>query len=206
MDVPRTLLCSILGMLVLVAVALLPRYAPRLRPALSATLGVVAGLALLVTAVAPVVAAFARGAKGAGAALLVAPNAVFAALSAGLGVPWSFGRTSAPGHLGLAVAFAVVVLLAIGVLAAARTGTGPVWRQAACLAPVTGATVAAVTALAGASAGLSLDVFAFALPVIEVRAAGDILIALVLGSAAGALAGLAGGAVRAGWDRRSIFS
>jgi hypothetical protein len=56
--------------------------------------------------------------------------------------------------------------------------------------------------VAGVSAQLSVSVLGLAFPVVVLRAAGDILVALVLGSAAGAVAGLAGGALLEVFDRR----
>jgi hypothetical protein len=60
------------------------------RPAGSATVTVILWVILAVMAVG-LIAALKAGPKVAGLALLAAPNAVFSALSVGVGVPWSMG-------------------------------------------------------------------------------------------------------------------
>jgi hypothetical protein len=215
-DVWRTAFGGLVWALVVLALVVLSSRHVRLpeglswvRPAVSAVVTVVlcATLAVVLTGLA---AGLFAGARVAGAALLIGPNVAFAALPAGIGVPWSVGSamssrgTGGPVH-GLAwlvpAGFAVVVLLAIGVLTAARTPApaGPAWRRRLTRAGrsglITGVLVAGTTALAGFSAHLSVSVLGMAFPVIVLRAAGDILVALVLGSAAGAVAGLAGSAL-----------
>jgi hypothetical protein len=208
-DVGRTVLGGLAWTLVVLALTLLSGGHVRLpdwvRPAVTASVSVLLGAALAGVA-AGLLLAVRSGPEAAGAALLAGPNVAFAALTAGIGVPWSAGPAShAHGTHGLAllisVLFAVAVLAAAGVLTAARTPApaGPAWRRgltrAGRSALTTGILVAGATAVAGGSARLSVAVLGMAFPVIVVRAAGDILVALVLGPAAGAVAGLAGGAL-----------
>ncbi|MDN3359577.1 streptophobe family protein [Actinomadura sp. DC4] len=221
-DVWRTALGGLVWALVVIALASIEhvRLPGGLRPAVTASVTVLLWAALA-TVIAGLALAAGSGTKS-GAALLLGPNAAFAGASTGIGVPWAAGPATrdtgwtlagiAHDH-GLAwlvpVAFAAVVLLAAGALTAAHTPPGAPWpARAGRSALAVGTLVAAMTAVAGGSAHLSVSVLGFTLPVIVLRAAGDILVALVLGAAAGAVAGLAGGAlteagrgrVRARWN------
>ena len=87
----------------------------------------------------------------------------------------------------------MTVLLVIGVLVAARTPVpAGAWRRlrAARLGLPVGELSACMTAAAGASAHLGVSAFGFAITVLGVRCGGDILVALAIGSAAGAVAGV----------------
>lgn len=210
-DVCRTALGGLVWTLVVLALTLLSSRHVRLpewvRPAVTTSVAVLLCAALAVV-VAGLVVAVGNGRRTAGAALLAGPNVAFAGLSAGLGVPWSAG-SAAPVRAGVAhglswavpVLFAAAVLPAVGILIAARTPApaGSAWRRgltrAGRSALTTAILVAGTTAVAGGSAHLSVAVLGFTLPVVVLRAAGDILVALVLGAAAGAVAGLAGGAL-----------
>jgi len=223
-DVWRTALGGLVWTLVVLTLVVLSSRHVRLpdglawvRPAVASSVAVVLWAVLAVVG-AGLLLAVRSGPKAAGAALLLGPNVAFAALPVGIGVPWSAGPATplrgGAAHTGwsltriahehglawlVPVVFAAVVLLAAGVLTAARTPVpaGSAWRRrltwAGRSAPTTGILVAGMTAVAGVSAQLSVSVLGFSLPVIVLRAAGDILVALVLGSAAGAVAGLAGG-------------
>jgi hypothetical protein len=217
-DLGRTLLGGLVWVLVVLALVALLQCRPDarhvrlpaalswIRPSVSVSATVVLGAALVVEAVGLLVA-IVHGPKVAGAAVLLAPNAAFAAFGAGIGVPWSAARSTpgvaqdislagiGPGWL-LPVAFSVTVLLVIGVLTAARSPVPPgvAWRRvrAARLGLPLGVLSAGMTAVAGASAHLGVSVFGFAVTVIGLRCGGDILVALALGSAAGAIAGITG--------------
>ena len=187
----RTLLGSLGWTLVVLALVIALDPGSPVRQAVRSCVAVL-GCASLAVTLAGLAAAVVRGPRAAGAALLLAPNATFATVSRGVGVPWSLGRAgSAP--LLLPAVFAAAVLLVAGVLAAVR---GPAWQNAVRLGSVTGPLLALLTAVAGASARLDVTVLGFTLPALGVRATGDILVALVLGAAAGAAAGLAGGPLR----------
>jgi hypothetical protein len=180
-----------------------------LRTAVSVSATVILCAALALEA-AGLLAAVRHGPKVVGGALLLAPNVAFAAVPAGIGVPWSVTRSTpaapdtsraltgvahGPTWL-LPLAFAVTVLLVIGVITAARTPVPPgtAWRllRAGRLGPPLGVLIAGMTAVAGASAHLGVSAFGFAVNVVDVSFAGDILVALALGSAAGAVAGIIG--------------
>jgi|tagenome__1003787_1003787.scaffolds.fasta_scaffold20931213_3 hypothetical protein len=210
-DVWRTAFGGLAWTLVVLALLVLASRDVRLpdglawvRPAVVASVTVTLWAALTAV-VAGLLLAVGGGPKVAGAALLLGPNVAFAALPAGIGVPWSAGphggwSGTALGHAWpVVVLFAAAVLLTIGVLTAARTPVPDrsAWRRrltrAGRSALTTGTLVAGMTAVAGVSAGLSVSVLGLVFPVVVLRAAGDILVALVLGSAAGAVAGLAGG-------------
>jgi hypothetical protein len=186
----------------------LPAALSWVRTAVSVSATVILCAALAVEATGLLIAV-GHGPKVAGAALLLAPNAAFAAFGAGIGVPWSAARSTPGGSQDtslasiahgpawlLPVAFSVTVLLVIGVLAAART---PVparaawrWLRAGRLGLPVGVLSAGMTAAAGASAHLGVSVLGFAITVLGLRCGGDILVALALGSAAGAVAGVTG--------------
>jgi hypothetical protein len=219
-DLGRTLLGGLVWVLVVLALVVLLQCRPDarhlrlptalswIRPAVSVSVTVILCAALAAGA-AGLLVGFAHGPKVAGAAVLLAPNAAFAAFGAGIGVPWSAARSTPGGSRDtslasiahgpawlLPVAFSVTVLLVIGVLTAARTPVpaGTAWRRvrAGRLGLPVGVLSAGMTAAAGASAHLGVSVLGFAITVLGLRCDGDILVALALGSAAGAVAGITG--------------
>lgn len=232
-DPGRTLLGALVWVLVVLALVALLQCRPdarhlRLPAALSwvrtavpVSLAVILCAALAVEALG-LLAAVAHGPKGAGAALLLAPNVAFAAFGVGIGVPWSAARSTPVGAqdsslTGIAhgpawllpVAFSVTILLVIGVRVAARAPVpaGVAWRRlrAGRLGLPVGVLSAGMTAAAGVSAHLGVSVFGFAMTVLDLRCGGDILVALALGSAAGAVAGVTGALLlelrdRTGWQ------
>lgn len=216
-DAGRTLLGGLVWVLVMLALVALLQCRPdarhiRLPAALSwirTAVSVSASVIPCAATAACLLVAVGHGPKVAGAAVLLAPNAAFAAFGVGIGVPWSAARSTPAGSqdtslAGIAhgsawllpVAFSVTVLLVIGVLTAARTPVpaGAAWRRlrAGRLGLPVGILSAGMTAAAGASAHLGVSVFGFAITVLGLRCGGDILVALALGSAAGAVAGVTG--------------
>ncbi|GAB2820996.1 streptophobe family protein [Actinoallomurus bryophytorum] len=217
-DLGRTLLGGLVWVLVVLALVALLQCRPDaralrlpaalswMRPAVSVSATVILCAALAVEA-AGLLVALVHGPKAAGAVVLVAPNAAFAAFGMGIGVPWSAARSTPGGPVAMTgiahgqawlppIAFAVTTLAVIGVLTAARTPVPPgvAWRRvrAARLGLPLGVLSAGMTAAAGASAHLGVSVFGFAVTVLGLRCDGDILVALALGSAAGAVAGTTG--------------
>ncbi|HEX6340005.1 hypothetical protein [Umezawaea sp.] len=193
-----------------VAVWALCRAPSALRPALSAT-SLVLGVAAVVTTAAGAVVAQRQDARAVGAVLLGGPSALFAAITAGLGVPWSVDvDPRVTGLLGGVLpdlpstdlptwpftALACVLLLVCGTVAAARApvsgATDLVLRNAAALGLVFGA-ASAVMVLA-ASPDLDLLVSARGFVFLETTAGvgGPVWTAVALGLVAGASAGALG--------------
>lgn len=128
-ELGRTLLGGLGWTLVVLALVVLLDAPTWVRPAVRAFVAVT-GCAVLAVTFAGLAAAVVYGRRVAGAALLLAPDATFAAVSRGVGVPWSLGRAgagSAPPLL-LPAVFATVILLVAGALTAVRA---PVPRGAA---------------------------------------------------------------------------
>ncbi len=165
--------------------------------------------------------------KALGGVLLAAPNVVFVAITRALGVPWHSSVSGAiganlrdrpdalPGTGAIAglpsphapgwvlPVLGAVLLLACGLLTAARTPTGPAapgWSgrlraaavPAAWLALVLGATLPVLTALAGFAVSATASVFGRGVPVADLGFAGNALVAAPLGLSLGAAAGFAG--------------
>ncbi|HWO63862.1 MAG TPA: streptophobe family protein [Umezawaea sp.] len=193
-----------------VAVWALCRVPAVLRPALSATV-LVLGVALLITTAGGAVAAQPQGGRFVGAVLLLAPSALFAAITTGLGVPWAVDLDPrVAGMFGGVLPelpsvdlptwpftlLSVVLLLVCGTLAAARTPvtdpTDLVLRTAASLALVFGAASAVMVLLASASADLRVAARGFVFLQTSAGVRGSLWTAVPMGLVAGAVAGAVG--------------
>ncbi|MCS7481904.1 streptophobe family protein [Umezawaea endophytica] len=200
-------LAAVLGV---VAVWGLCRVPAVLRPAFSATV-LVLGVTLLVVTAAGAVVAQVQDGRVVGAVLLLAPSALFAAITAGIGVPWAVdvdpqvvkmlgGVLPELPSVDLPTwpftVLAVVLLLVCGTLAAARTAvedaTDLVLRNAAASGLVFGVVSVVMVLLASASADLRLAVRGFVLLETSAGVRGSVWTAVPLGLVAGALAGAAG--------------
>ncbi len=203
---------ALLAVLGVVGVWAVGRGPAVLRPALSATVLVLGGAALLATA-AGVVVARVQDARAVGAVLLAAPSALFAAITAGLGVDWSVDADPRVTRMLGGVlpelpsidlptwpftVLAVVLLLVCGVLTAVRTAgsatdpTDLVLRCAAALGLVFAAASAAMVVTASASVDLRVSARAFVLLDTTAGASGSVWTAVPLGLVAGAVAGAVG--------------
>ncbi|MDH2429519.1 hypothetical protein [Sphaerisporangium sp. TRM90804] len=199
-----------------------PRALAALREAAAASAGVVLGLVAAVTLLGLVVSAVTLRPVVAGATLLAGPNAVLAALGAGLGVPWASspagepGRTGGPGRVSGAggpdmmsvpdtwpwpmAAFTVLgaaVLLVAGITAARRMrpaeALGRAGWGAGAMALVWAVLLPLVTVASGGSVTVGVRLLGGAVPLASTGLGGDVLTAVVCGLTAGALAGLLGG-------------
>jgi hypothetical protein len=180
-----------------------------LRPALSAT-ALVLGVAALITTAGGAVVAQVQEARAVGAVLLAGPSALFAAVTAGLGVDWSvdadqrvvevLGRVlpelpSVDVPTWPLTTLAVVLLLACGALTAARTEAGTadlVLRCAAALGVVFAVASAVMVLVASARVGLRVSARGFVLLDTASGVGGSVWTAAALGLVAGALAGALG--------------
>ncbi|MFE9749554.1 streptophobe family protein [Saccharothrix saharensis] len=192
---------AVVGVLAVVAVC---RLVARFRVALRGVAWAAAG----VTVACLVGAWVFGGTAAAGGVLLGLPLVVFGAVSLGLGVPWAVSSDGAlacvldgvppPAAGGPLTWVAVVVLLGLGVLVARSGGRdgGPLRRAtrlAVLLGSVVGVALGVLALLSRVSVGLGIEAFGFTFPVLDARFAADPLVALLLGAAAGAAAGFAGG-------------
>lgn len=177
-----TVLFGLIGALGVVGVCL--PFSGALRAAVTATVAVLASVALLVTVGAALFGAFGSGRAAAGMALLAGPSVLFAAVTRGIGVPWAIERSglggippdaivhgalpgaadgaARPGALPVVdlpmwplMVLAAVLLLGCGVLAAVRTGARP-WLPC-CVAAAMGPVVAAAATVMTVAATMRLD-------------------------------------------------
>ncbi len=138
----------------------------------------------------------------AGGVLLLLPLVVSGVLSLGLGVPWTvrtdgalacvLDRVAPPAPGGPLTWVAVGALLAVGVAVALAGRGGRPLRRAAWLGVAAGVALGVVVWLSQVSVRLGITAFGFSLPVLDAGVAANPLVALVLGSAGGAVAGLLG--------------
>jgi hypothetical protein len=203
------LLAVLLAAVGVAAVWALCRAPAVLRPALSAT-ALVLGIAALITTAGGAVVAQTQEARAVGVVLLAGPSALFAAVTAGLGVNWSVDADQRVVELlGGALpdlpsvdvptwpltALAVALLLTCGVLTAARTKAGAedlVLRGAAALGLVFAATSAVLVLAASARVGLRVSARGFVFLDTAAGVGGSVWTAAALGLVAGALAGAVG--------------
>jgi hypothetical protein len=224
-----TVLAGLVWVLAALAVC---RLAAVRRPAAAWAVGTVLTAVVAVALLGGLVAAAAADhpARLLGAVLLAAPNAVFIAVTRGLGVPW---HSAVGGSLGTSLhgqpdalpgtgavaglpgspaagwvlpVLGAALLLATGLLAAARAPAPAGWpgrlRAAARLALAWGVTLPVLTALAGFSAAATASVFGRHIPVADLGLGGDVAVAIPVGLALGAAGGLAGAVLLAAVRQR----
>jgi hypothetical protein len=192
-------------------------WADRLRPAVSSTVVVLVALAASATAAGLALGLVGRDGTLAGGVLFGGGTGVLAALTLGIGAPWSMTSSGSmttllppdrlpDGLLGggsrtvlTAVAFAAVTLLVSAVLAARRdrdTGEDNRARRAVAAGVRHGLVVAVVlsvlTLLAGASVEFGVSLLGSELMGAELGLGGNVALTLVLGAGAGAVTGAAG--------------
>jgi hypothetical protein len=207
-DPLTAVLLAVVGVVVVWALGLVPAV---LRPALSATVLVLGFAALLATAGGAVATGF-LDARLVGAVLLAGPSALFAAITAGLGVSWSVDADEQVTRLLGGVlpdvptvdvpmwpltVLAVGLLLVCGVLTAARTRgaadvTDLVLRCAATLGAVFAAASAGMVLVASARVGVRVSARGFVFLDTAAGVGGSVWTAVALGLVAGALAGAVG--------------
>jgi hypothetical protein len=209
-----TLLGGLCWILTVPLLCLLVSQATFVRPAVLATVTVIVGLAALGVLVA-VAASVTRGDQRiAGAALLGAPNAVFAAISSGIGVPWSAAAEGElvngliprrlPGSgtdLPAGWPVALVSLLVIGLLAAALTPRSgvrrspwlrPALRLGLSLSMVMAVATPLMIAMSHVSADAVIEVFGRTIPAVHLGFGGEVFPAIWRGAASGMVVGFAG--------------